>query len=64
MTGQKIKETRRHLCKNHPDRIPWLSRYGEELCYECLYGKDVSDAMLGASFYEPGGPGYCGEKEN
>jgi hypothetical protein len=64
MNNRKSKianhKSARHHCVNHPDRVPYISRLGVELCYECAYGPRLCAEKYEPGFYAPGGAGYAG----
>jgi hypothetical protein len=51
----------KNVCKRHPDRVAFVDRRGEKLCYECAYGTKQFEKKYGKNFYRPGGPGYAGD---
>jgi hypothetical protein len=56
-----MADKQKNRCVNHPERYAWIDRLGVYLCYECAYGKTLSDKKFGQEYYQPGGNGHAGD---
>jgi len=49
-------------CAKHPERYAAVSVHGTNMCWECKLGPELFEHRFGPEFYQPGGPGYAGNR--